>query len=106
VIYKKKHAPLKVQLADAAAKTILVDMSLQVDELVLAIGEKLKIEGVEEFSLKRVGAAAGLQTSLWALVLVKPKLSQQVTGCCRNRTCWSKELIQKTIRWSYVKSSL
>eukprot|EP01104_Vermistella_antarctica_P018056 TRINITY_DN6574_c0_g1_i1.p1 TRINITY_DN6574_c0_g1~~TRINITY_DN6574_c0_g1_i1.p1 ORF type:complete len:2432 (+),score=758.04 TRINITY_DN6574_c0_g1_i1:122-7417(+) len=54
--YKKKHRPLKVRLLDGAVKTILVDESLIVSDLVENVGEKIGIKNPEEFSLQMEGA--------------------------------------------------
>eukprot|EP01117_Protostelium_nocturnum_P014479 TRINITY_DN550_c0_g1_i1.p1 TRINITY_DN550_c0_g1~~TRINITY_DN550_c0_g1_i1.p1 ORF type:complete len:2591 (+),score=755.90 TRINITY_DN550_c0_g1_i1:291-8063(+) len=54
--YKKKHRPLKVKLPDETIKTILIDDTNTVEEIVLAIGEKLNMASADEFSLKLDGA--------------------------------------------------
>jgi hypothetical protein len=59
-------------LADAAAKTILLDMSLPVERLVEGIGQKMNIEGVEEFSLKKSGSAAGKEDFLLCCCCCRP----------------------------------
>ena len=46
-------------LADAGAKTLLVDMSLSVEDLAVTIGGKLNLPYPEEFSLQKQGAAHG-----------------------------------------------
>eukprot|EP01113_Clastostelium_recurvatum_P020003 TRINITY_DN236_c0_g1_i4.p1 TRINITY_DN236_c0_g1~~TRINITY_DN236_c0_g1_i4.p1 ORF type:complete len:2591 (+),score=1077.50 TRINITY_DN236_c0_g1_i4:231-8003(+) len=56
--YKKKHRPLKVKLMDDTVKTVLVDDSLSVGEIVELIGKKMQIKNFEEFSLQRDTSAA------------------------------------------------
>ncbi len=53
--YKKKHRPLKIKLQDGTIKTVLVDDTLSVSEIVMVIGEKLSMNNAEEFSLKTEG---------------------------------------------------
>jgi len=48
---RKKHRPIKVKLVDDTIKTILVDDSLSVEEVVKVIGEKMDLRNPEEFSL-------------------------------------------------------
>jgi len=48
---RKKHRPIKVKLIDETVKTILVDDSLSVEEVVKVIGEKMDLRNPEEFSL-------------------------------------------------------
>jgi len=60
VQYKKKHRALKVKLIDETVKTVLVDDSLLVWEIVDTIGEKLSIKNAEEYSLARVDGSGWL----------------------------------------------
>ncbi|EGC38365.1 actin binding protein [Dictyostelium purpureum] len=50
--YKKKHRPLKVRLMDETVKTLLVDDSLTVAEILEIIGKRIGIKNYEEFSLQ------------------------------------------------------
>lgn len=50
--YKKKHRPCKVRLLDDTVKTILIDDSRSVGEIVEVIGKKIGIKNPEEFSLQ------------------------------------------------------
>jgi talin len=51
---------LKVKLIDDTVKTVLVDDSLLVWEIVDTIGEKLNIKNAEEYSLARVDGSSWL----------------------------------------------
>lgn len=53
--YKKKHRPLKVKLPDGTVKTVLIDDTLAVSDIVKVIGDKMNISSPEEFSLKEEG---------------------------------------------------
>ncbi len=61
--YKKKHRPLKIKLQDGTIKTVLVDDTLSVSEIVMVIGEKLSMNNAEEFSLKTEGKGTFPSTS-------------------------------------------
>jgi hypothetical protein len=41
--YKKKHRPLKISLTDGTVKTVLIDDSLTVAEIVDVVGKKMGI---------------------------------------------------------------
>lgn len=49
---RKKHRPLKVELADGTIKTMLVDDSLPVQDIVEEVGRKMGLRNPEEFSLR------------------------------------------------------
>jgi len=51
--YKKKHDVIKVKLVDDTVKTVLVDLSAPVNEIVDVIGKKIAIKNAEEFSLQQ-----------------------------------------------------
>lgn len=53
--YKKKHRPLKIKLMDDSIKTLLINTTLTVGEIVDTIGERLTLSNSEEFSLKVEG---------------------------------------------------
>eukprot|EP01137_Pigoraptor_chileana_P018402 Opistho-2@77812 len=53
--YKKKHRPLRVKAVDGALKTVLVDDSLTVHELIRTVCEKFGIQNWDEFSLVAEG---------------------------------------------------
>jgi talin len=57
--YKKKHRPLKVKLLDETVKTMIVDDSMSVEQLVEIIGKKMNIKNYEEFSLQTENTQAG-----------------------------------------------
>ncbi|KAJ3225658.1 Talin-1 [Chytriomyces hyalinus] len=48
--FRKKHCPLKVKTLDESVKTVLVDESLPVGKLVLAVCERLGIHNADEYS--------------------------------------------------------
>ncbi|TPX64716.1 hypothetical protein CcCBS67573_g08329 [Chytriomyces confervae] len=48
--FRKKHCPLKVKTLDESVKTVLVDESLNVGKLVLAVCERLGIHNADEYS--------------------------------------------------------
>eukprot|EP01132_Coremiostelium_polycephalum_P006635 gene6635-8208_t len=50
--YKKKHRALKVRLMDETVKTLLVDDSLNVGEIVEIIGKRVGLKNFQEFSLQ------------------------------------------------------
>ncbi|EGG16302.1 talinB [Cavenderia fasciculata] len=54
--YKKKHRALKVRLMDETLKTLLVDDSLTVGEIVEIVGKRIGIKNHEEFSLQPEGS--------------------------------------------------
>src|SRR3990167_7907490 len=59
VALRKKTVPKKFQLADETTKTVLVDESLTVNELVdIVLGEHMQITNPEEFSIQLAGAGA------------------------------------------------
>jgi len=58
--FKKKHRPIKVRLMDDTVKTILMDDSLTVGEIVELIGGKMGIKNFEEFSLQVDGVGEWL----------------------------------------------
>ncbi|GAM16912.1 hypothetical protein SAMD00019534_000870 [Acytostelium subglobosum LB1] len=60
--YKKKHRALKVKLMDETLKTLLIDDSLSVGEIIEIIGKRIGIKNHEEFSLQ---AEQGGATSDW-----------------------------------------
>eukprot|EP00834_Sanchytrium_tribonematis_P001960 NODE_53_length_30760_cov_1.203712.p1 type:complete len:2138 gc:universal NODE_53_length_30760_cov_1.203712:1939-8352(+) len=49
--FKKKHRPLKLKMLDGTLKTVLIDESLSVQQLVDFCCDKLQINNPEEFSL-------------------------------------------------------
>jgi hypothetical protein len=53
LVYKKMHRPLKFKLIDGSVKTVLVDESQPVINIVTAIAERLNIQNPEEYSLAR-----------------------------------------------------
>ncbi|KNC52797.1 uncharacterized protein AMSG_12193 [Thecamonas trahens ATCC 50062] len=57
VEFKKKHRPLRVQTVDGAVKTVLVDDSMIVSDMVAIIAARVGIANAEEFSLKKVDSA-------------------------------------------------
>jgi len=50
--YKKRMRPLKVKLEDGMVKTMLIDDSHTVAQVVEAIGQKMQLKNWEEFTLK------------------------------------------------------
>jgi len=52
LLLRKKHRPLKVELADGTIKTMLVDDSLPVQDIVEEVGRKMGLRNPEEFSLR------------------------------------------------------
>jgi len=53
--YKKKHRPLKIKLQDETVKTMLIDDTDTVEEIVRVIGEKMSMTNADEFSLREEG---------------------------------------------------
>ena len=49
--YKKKHRPLRIRLMDESVKTVLIDESMPVSELVDMICKRIGIANGEEYSL-------------------------------------------------------
>ncbi|EFA78109.1 talinB [Heterostelium album PN500] len=62
--YKKKHRALKVRLMDETLKTLLVDDSLTVGEIIEIVGKRIGIKNHEEFSLQ-AETAAGVASGEW-----------------------------------------
>ncbi len=56
LIYKKKHRALKVKLPDENIKTILIDETTPISDIVKVIGEKFNIPNSDEFSLRQEGS--------------------------------------------------
>jgi len=52
VEYRKKHDAIKVKLVDDTVKTVLVDLSAPVSEVVDVIGKKIALRNADEFSLQ------------------------------------------------------
>jgi talin len=52
-VYKRKVRALKIKLIDDTVKTVMVDDSLTVAEIVDQIGAKLNLGNAEEYSLAR-----------------------------------------------------
>eukprot|EP01118_Nematostelium_gracile_P005184 TRINITY_DN1628_c0_g1_i11.p1 TRINITY_DN1628_c0_g1~~TRINITY_DN1628_c0_g1_i11.p1 ORF type:complete len:1470 (+),score=507.85 TRINITY_DN1628_c0_g1_i11:150-4559(+) len=52
VEFKKKHDAIKIKLVDETVKTMILDMSLPLNEVVMAIGAKISIKNADEFSLQ------------------------------------------------------
>lgn len=51
LVYKKMHRPLKFKLVDGSVKTVLVDESQPVINVVATIASRLNIQNAEEYSL-------------------------------------------------------
>jgi hypothetical protein len=51
LVYKKKHRPLKVKAMDDSMRTVMIDDSLVVWQLVDTIGERMGFKNPEEYSL-------------------------------------------------------
>ncbi len=84
--YKKKHRSIKITLLGGAVRTMLLDDSLSVMELVQVIGEKLALQYSEEYCLHALG------------VWLNPSLSLEENGVsCDDKTV---ELV-----WIYNYSS-
>jgi len=50
--YRKKHDIIKVKLVDDTLKTVLVDLSLPVADVVQVVGKKIALKAADEFSLQ------------------------------------------------------
>eukprot|EP00020_Sapocribrum_chincoteaguense_P002348 CAMPEP_0170757832 /NCGR_PEP_ID=MMETSP0437-20130122/14728_1 /TAXON_ID=0 /ORGANISM="Sexangularia sp." /LENGTH=2460 /DNA_ID=CAMNT_0011097027 /DNA_START=49 /DNA_END=7431 /DNA_ORIENTATION=- len=53
LVYKKKHRPLKVLVVDGAQRTVIIDDSSVVADIVTTIGRKMALRSPEEYSLQR-----------------------------------------------------
>jgi talin len=53
LVYKKKHRPLKVLIVDGAQRTVIIDDSAVVADIVTTIGRKMALRNPEEYSLQR-----------------------------------------------------
>ena len=51
---KKKARPLKLRMIDGTTKTVMVDDSITMVEIVDIVGEKLQIANPEEYSLAKL----------------------------------------------------
>ena len=51
--YRKRHDIIKIKLVDDTTKTMLVDLSTSVNEIVNQIGQKMSIKNAEEFSIQQ-----------------------------------------------------
>src|SRR5262249_19350184 len=54
VVLKKRARPLKLRMIDGTTKTVMVDDSITMVEIVDVIGEKLSIANAEEYSLAKL----------------------------------------------------
>jgi talin len=52
VEYRKRHDVIKIKLVDDTIKSMLVDLSQPVSEVVNSIGSKMSIKNADEFSLQ------------------------------------------------------
>jgi talin len=50
--YKKKHRPLRVKMMDDTIKTILIDESAMVQDLVVMVCQRIGIANFEEYSFQ------------------------------------------------------
>jgi talin len=64
VEFRKKHRPLKVRMMDNSLKTVLIDESLPVSQLVDAVCRKIGIANPEEYSFCREKSASGSEGNL------------------------------------------
>jgi hypothetical protein len=74
--YKKKHRPLKVKLLDDTVKTMIVDDSMTVEQLVEVIGKKINIKNFEEFSLQTSSEKGEIGAYLAYHVIGQDQLTQ------------------------------
>jgi talin len=54
--YKKKHRVIKIQLMDETVKSIMIDSSEPVSEIIKTIGSKLDLKNSEEYSVRKVNS--------------------------------------------------
>lgn len=59
VEYRKKHRPLKVKLIDASEKTVMIDDSLLVGEILTSVCKKALINNPDEYGLRIFGSSEG-----------------------------------------------
>jgi hypothetical protein len=78
--FKKRIRPLRVVLVDGTAKVIAIDDSATVRDIADAVGDKIGIKSLEEFSLRRV-TQPGMSKArmdfylLFALVFIRSDLA-------------------------------
>jgi len=58
--YKKKHEVLKIKLVDDTVKTVLIDTSLSVSDIVDVLGKKINLKNAEEYALQ-----ADINPGIW-----------------------------------------
>ncbi|XP_049848543.1 talin-B-like [Schistocerca gregaria] len=54
--YKKKHRILKIKLPDESQRSILIDASLPIRDIIQAVGEKLMIKDFDQYGMRRPNA--------------------------------------------------
>lgn len=57
--YRKTQRPLKIKLVDDTTKTVLIDSTKPIKEVIEVIGEKLMLKNVDEYSLKKMDTPEG-----------------------------------------------
>eukprot|EP00727_Mastigamoeba_balamuthi_P010551 m51a1_g6118 hypothetical protein (1374) ;mRNA; f:129019-134991 len=62
--FRKKHHLVKVKLADDTVKTILVDLTANLRDLVLTVAQKIRLSRSEEYSLQVEGSPRWLRVNL------------------------------------------
>jgi len=63
--YKKKHRPLKIRLRDETSKTVIIDDSATVENIVAAIGGKIGMKSASEYGLRRPDAPGMSKAPSW-----------------------------------------
>ena len=85
--FKKKHRPLKVRMMDNSLKTVLIDESLSITQLVDAVCRKIGISNPEEYSFCREkNGLDGSDSNIAGTVKGKSGLSDSAKGTVKGKS--------------------
>lgn len=87
VDYKKKHRPLRVKLMDGAVKTVLVDDSQNVADMVEQICKRIGIQNFDEFSIQHDPAGEASQ----AIVKREQERAKKAKGAADGKDKFTEE---------------
>lgn len=87
VDYKKKHRPLRVKLLDGAVKTVLVDDSQNVADLVEQICKRIGMQKIDEFSIQHDPAGEASQ----AIVKREQERAKKAKGAADGKDKFTEE---------------
>ncbi|KAI8824903.1 uncharacterized protein EV422DRAFT_576151 [Fimicolochytrium jonesii] len=86
--YRKKHRPLKVKTMDNSVKTVLIDESLNVQQLVEIICERIGIQNPEEYSILPERSLEAAQQGVGKDAKTQPKAKVGLDTLAGDQTKW------------------